>query len=210
MSRRTWGSIVMMVAALGVVGRAQGGRPASPAGVASAEVRGMYAARPNGELAYRGGKWMEVVYSRPIKRGRDLWGAGADYGKKLSDGAPVWRAGANVSTELKTEVPLVINGKTVVPGVYTIFIDLKPTAWTLIVSTFKASKDYPSRDKDALWGAFDYSPARDVVRASMKLETLPHSVEQLTWKFLDMTDAGGTLAIVWDTVMASVPFTIGS
>jgi hypothetical protein len=44
----------------------------------------------------------------------------------------------------------------------------------------------------------------------MKLETLPHSVEQLTWEFVDMSDAGGSLAIVWDKVMASVPFKVGS
>jgi hypothetical protein len=35
------------------------------------------------------------------------------------------------------------------------------------------------------------------------------SVDQLTWNFSDMTDAGGKLTIMWDKVMASVPFTIG-
>ena len=75
------------------------------------------------------------MYGRPIKRGRDLFGgAGANYGKIVNPDAPVWRAGANQSTQLKTEVPLVINGKTVPPGTYTMFIDLKPNNWTLIVS----------------------------------------------------------------------------
>ena len=32
----------------------------------------------------------------------------------------------------------------------------------------------------------------------MTLETLPFSVEQLTWAFTDMTDAGGKLTIMWD------------
>jgi len=40
----------------------------------------------------------------------------------------------------------------------------------------------------------------------MKLETLPHSFEQLSWQFLDMTPNSGTLALVWDKVLASVPF----
>jgi hypothetical protein len=44
----------------------------------------------------------------------------------------------------------------------------------------------------------------------MKLETLPHSVEALTWEFLDVSDAGGTMAIAWDKVRATVPFTLGS
>src|SRR5262249_30299535 len=122
---------------------------------------------------------------------------------------PVWRAGANVSTRLRTELPLVFNGKTVAPGEYTLFIDLKPNAWTFIVTTWKASPVFPSRDKNALFGAFDYTPDKDVVRAPMKVEKLPHAVEQLTWKFLDMSDGGGLLAIEWDTVLASVPFKIG-
>ena len=44
----------------------------------------------------------------------------------------------------------------------------------------------------------------------MKLETLPHAVEQLTWDFVDMSDAGGAMVIMWDKVMASVSFKIGS
>ena len=44
----------------------------------------------------------------------------------------------------------------------------------------------------------------------MSLATLPYSVEELTWSFVDMSDAGGKMAIMWDKVMASVPFKIGS
>src|SRR5205085_10612311 len=141
--------------------------------------------------------------------GRVLFGSGADYGRKLYGGAPVWRAGANVSTRLRTELPLVINGKTLAAGEYSLFIDLKPNNWTFIVSTWKAAKEFPSREKDALFGAFDYTPDKDVVRAPMKLETLPHSVDELTWQFFDVSDAGGVIAIEWDKVLASVPFKIG-
>jgi hypothetical protein len=38
----------------------------------------------------------------------------------------------------------------------------------------------------------------------MKLETLPRSVDQLTWEFLDMSDAGGLMAIEWDKTPASI------
>jgi len=186
----------------------QRGRQASPEGTAATEVRGKYVPRGD-EPFYQGGKWIEVTYGRPIKRSRDLWGSGADYGKMLNGGAPVWRAGANVSTRLHTELPLVINGKTVAPGEYSLFIDLKPNNWTFIVSSWKASKEFPSREKDALFGSFDYTPDKDVVRAPMKLEMLNHSVDQLTWEFLDMSDAGGALAISWDKVLASVAFKIG-
>src|SRR5262249_44805043 len=156
-----------------------------------------------------GGKWIEITYGRPIKRGRDLWGAGADYGKMVNAGAPVWRAGANVSTRLKTEVPLVINNKTVAPGEYSLFIDLKAGAWTFIVSSWAAQTTYNPANEAALWGAFGYTPAKDVVRAPMTLTTLPYSAEELTWSFTDMSDAGGKMTIAWDKQMASVPFKIG-
>lgn len=198
----------MAVALAGDVLFAQREHPASPDGTAATEVRGRYVGSGD-EQVYRGGKWIEITYGRPIKRGRDLWGTGADYGRKLNDGAPVWRAGANVSTRLRTEIPLVIGGKTLAPGEYSLFVDLKPNNWTLIVSTWKAAKEFPSREKDALFGAFDYTADKDVLRAPMKLETLPHSVDELTWKFLDMSDAGGVLAIEWDKVLAGVSFTIG-
>jgi hypothetical protein len=41
----------------------------------------------------------------------------------------------------------------------------------------------------------------------MTLQTLPFSMEQFTIAFIDMTPGGGTLAMMWDRTMASVPFT---
>ena len=58
-----------------------------------------------------------------------------------------------------------------------------------------------------MWGSYNYVPDKDVLRTKMKLETLSHSFEELSWQFVDMTQKGGTIAIVWDKVMASVPFT---
>jgi hypothetical protein len=101
----------------------------------------------------------------------------------------VWRAGANVSTRIKTEVPLVIGGKTVPPGEYSLFIELKqPAEWTFIVSSWAAATKYDLSNKEALYGAFNYTPDKDITRAPMKVESLPFRVEQLEWKFLDMTD----------------------
>jgi len=189
---------------------AQRGHPASPAGASATQVGGHYE-KPAGadEPVYVGGKWIEISYGRPIKRSRDLWGSGADYGKTLNGGAPVWRAGANVSTRLNTEVPLVVNKKTVPPGEYSVFIDLKPNNWTLIISNWAHQTRYDPSNKAALWGSFDYTPDKDVVRAPMTLATLPVAVDQLTWNFVDMTDAGGKLAIMWDKTLATVPFTVG-
>jgi hypothetical protein len=185
---------------------AQRGKPASPTGTAATEVGGKYDPKA-AEPSYQGGKWIEITYGRPIKRGRKLFsGEGDKYGKVVNPDAPVWRAGANNSTQLKTEVPLVINGKTIAPGTYTMFIDLKPGKWTLIVSNWKAQVNYDPKNTTEIWGAYGYTPDKDVVRAPMTLGTLPFAVDQLDWAFTDMSDAGGKLTIMWDNVVASVPF----
>jgi hypothetical protein len=202
--------LTMLLAATTTLAFAQNRRPASPTGTAAAEIGSKMTPTANGEPTYTRGKWIEVTYGRPIKRGRDVFGSGANYGKLVNPDAPVWRAGANATTQLQTEVPLVINGKTVAPGTYTMFIDLKPNNWTLIVSNWKAQKDYDPNSKTELWGAYGYSPDKDVVRTPMKVETLPHSHEELSWEFLDVTDAGGVLAIMWDKTIASVAFRVGS
>lgn len=201
---------VAMAAAIGTVAYAQGRRPASPAGSSAVEVGGKYDPKA-AEPTYVGGKWIEITYGRPIRRGRTLFGGtGADYGKTVNPDAPVWRAGANNTTQLHTEVPLVVNGKTIAPGTYTMFVDLKPNNWTLIVSTHKAQTRYDPNNKTEVFGAFNYTPDKDVVRAPMKVETLPHTHEQLSWEFLDVTDAGGVMAVMWEKTMATVPFKIGS
>src|SRR5580765_1974973 len=198
-----------IVLAFGAAITAQGGRPASPAGTAATEVLGKYDTS-GGEPVYKGGKWIEITYGRPIKRGREvLGGSGASYGKVANPDAPVWRAGANNSTQLKTEVPLVIAGKTVAPGTYTMFIDLKANNWTLIVSNWKAQTRYDPKNTAEIWGAYGYTPDKDVVRAPMTLGTLPFSVDQLEWAFTDMSDTGGKMTIMWDKKVASVPFKVG-
>jgi hypothetical protein len=187
---------------------AQAGRPASPAGTAATEIGGKFDTSGD-EPVYKNGKWIEITYGRPIKRGRDvLGGSGDKYGKVANPDAPVWRAGANYTTQLKNEVPIVINGKTIAPGTYTMFIDLKPNAWTLIVSNWKAQVRYDTKNTAEVFGAYGYTPEKDVVRAPMTLATLPFAVEQLTWSFTDVTEAGGKLTIMWDKAVASVPFKI--
>ena len=190
--------VMTLVAAATVVGAQGTSRPASPGGSAETQLG-------------KGGKWIEISYSRPIKRGRDVWGSGPSYAKDvlLQDNAKVWRAGANVSTRLKTEVPLQIGGKTVPAGEYSLFIDTKsPADWTLIVSSWAAQQKYDPDNKAALWGSFGYTPDKDVARVAMKIAKLPMSIDELTWNFADVTAAGGKLVLMWDTVVASAPFAV--
>jgi len=219
--KHQWIATGVLIIAAGVAAFAQQppARGMSPDGSAQVQVLGQWVkpAQPAftlGRESYQGGKWIEIKYGRPLQRGRDLFGSGANYGKAANDvgtatipAPPVWRAGANVTTRLNTDVPLVIGKTTIPPGEYSLFIDLKLPAWTLIVSTWPAQARYDPNNKTALWGAYGYTPDKDVARVDMKLDKLPFDVDQLTWTFLDMKNDGGRLALMWGTTLASTPFT---
>lgn len=186
-------------------------RPLSPAGTAATQVGGKWAkVEGSDEPRYTEGKWIEVTYSRPIKRGRqELFGKGAEYGKKVTgDDAPLWRLGANQTTRLKTEVPLEIGGKRLAPGEYSLFADLKEGAWTLVISNQEYQQKYDANNKAATWGAYAYDSKFDVVRVPMKMMKPAVSVDQFTIGFADMTDAGGKLAMAWDREGAMVEFKV--
>jgi hypothetical protein len=197
----------------------QPARPMSPEGSVQTQVLGKWTKgeRPSfaaGRETYLGGRWIEITYGRPLQRGRDLFGSGANYGKSLNDVGsanlpppPVWRAGANVSTRLKSEVALTFGSANVPAGEYSLFIDLNsPSQWTLIVSSWAAQAKFDPKDKNALWGAYGYTADKDVARVPMKVETLPFGVDQLTWSFLDMTNDSGRIALMWGRTMASAAF----
>lgn len=191
-------------------GLAQGGRPASPRGQSATQVGGTWATDDRGRERYDGGKWIEIDYGRPIlKQRQGVFGSGAEYGKKVLAGAPVWRAGANQSTRFTTEVDLMFGDKKLAAGTYSLFIDLaSPQKWTLILSTWAAQDRYDPNAKDALWGAYGYTPDKDVLRADMTVMTIPMAVDQLTFGFTDVTVDGGTLALWWDHTTATVPFKV--
>lgn len=221
MRLKSVGFVIVLVAAVEAL-VAQSARPLSPPGTASTQVLGKWVKSERqsysmGGERYEGGKWIDITYGRPLMRGREAFGGtGTDYGKSTIAQIPggpkasVWRAGANTSTRLKTEVPLVIGGKDVPAGEYSIFIDLKqPSEWTLIVSNWAAASKFDPNIKDALYGSFGYTPEKDVARAAMKVERLSFVVEELTWQFVDMNAEGGRIAIMWDKSMASLPFKVG-
>ena len=184
--------------------------PPSPHGSAATQVAGKWVEeKPGTDARYRDGKWITVEYSRPILKGRtDVFGKGAAYGKTVNAGAPVWRAGANATTRLKTEVPLVLAGKTIPVGEYSIFIELKEASWTFILSTQTALVKYDPKEKSGTWGSDNYDPKFDLVRVPMKRMTQSLSFDELTWTFVDMTQQGGTLALWWGKDLATVAFKV--
>ncbi|MEP7117363.1 MAG: DUF2911 domain-containing protein [Acidobacteriota bacterium] len=184
--------------------------PPSPLGQAAVQLGGRWEKTADGER-YRDGKWVVVDYGRPLLRGRTgIFGTGTDYGKRVNPDAAIWRVGANDSTRLTTQVPLVIGGKTIPAGVYNVFADLKPGAWTLVLNTQPRQPKYDPNEKVLLYGAYNYDATFDVLRAPMAVRTTDTSVEQLTIGFANVSTGGATLTVAWDTTVASVDIKLGS
>lgn len=177
----------------------------SPAGQAAIQVGGRWEKTVEGGQAYRDGKWIVVDYSRPLLRGRkEIFGAGADYGKTVNAGAPVWRVGANNTTRLTTQTPLQIGGKTIAPGVYNVFVDLKPGNWTLVLSNQPVQETFDPNDKVRLSGSTNYDPKFDVLRAPMTVRASDASIEQFTVGFSNVSDAGVSMTMAWEKTMAAI------
>jgi hypothetical protein len=179
--------------------------PASPVGQAAVQLGGTWDKTDAGGQRYRDGKWVIVDYSRPLLRGRtNIFGTGEDYGRGVSANAPVWRAGANETTRLTTQAPLAIGGKTIQPGVYNVFVDLEPGAWTLVLNTQPVQEKYDPKDKVRLFGAYNYDPKFDVLRAPMAVRSTDVSIEQFTIGFVNATQTRATLTMAWEHTVAMI------
>ena len=201
-------SIAAVCSVMGAVSLAQGvpevKLPPSPTGQAAVQLGGTWDKTADGPT-YRDGKWILVDYGRPLLRGRkEIFGSGSDYGKTVYGNATIWRAGANNTTRLTTQAPLLIGGKTIQPGVYNVFVELKPGDWTLVLNTQPVQEKYDPEDKVRLAGAYNYDSKFDVVRAPMKVSTIDVSIEQFTIGFINMSDTSATLAMWWENTMAAL------
>jgi len=215
MSIRNLLSIVAVCGAMGAAAVAQSIPEVklvpSPPGQAAIQLGGRWEKTAEGGQAYRDGKWVVVNYGRPLLRGRAaIFGAGADYGKTVNAGAPLWRAGANDTTRLTTQVPLEIGGKTIPPGVYNVFVDLKPGNWTLVMSTQPVQEQFDPNDKVRLSGATNYDPKFDVLRAPMTVHPSGQSIEQFTIGFVNVNATTATLTMSWEKTIATIDLKLAS
>ena len=181
----------------------------SPPGQAAVQLGGTWDKTAEGPR-YRDGKWVVVDYGRPLLRGRtEIFGSGADYGKTVNAGAPLWRAGANDTTRLTTQAPLQIGGKTIAPGTYNLFVDLKPGNWTLVLSTQPVQEKFDPNDKVRLSGATNYDPKFDVLRAPMTVRSGEPSIEQFTIGFVNVSQTSATLVMSWEKTAATIDLKLG-
>src|SRR5438093_10216617 len=68
-----------------------------------------------------------VIYSRPQKNNRVIFGELVEYNK-------VWRLGANEATEIEFFKDVKIGGKKIPKGKYTLYALVNPDQWAIIVN----------------------------------------------------------------------------
>ncbi|NBC58196.1 MAG: DUF2911 domain-containing protein [Bacteroidetes bacterium] len=130
--------------------------------------------------------FMRVIYSRPQKKGRNIFGDLVPYGK-------VWRTGANEATEITFYKDVKFGGKTVEAGTYSLFTIPNKDKWTVIIN-----------EDVNLWGAYQYDSSKDVVRVVVNPKTTAATVEtfSITSK---KADKGYHLLLGWDDTYVEVP-----
>lgn len=129
---------------------------------------------------------IKVIYSRPAKKGREIFGALEPFGK-------VYRLGANESTEIHFFKPVVIGKKTIKPGSYSLFAIPNKDSWTMIIN----------KQTDR-WGAYTYDAAKDEVRVEVPVKALENVVENLSITFVPQAD-GANLVVGWDKTSVQLP-----
>ncbi len=127
-----------------------------------------------------------VVYSRPQKRGRKLFGELVTYGQ-------VWRLGANEATEIEFFRDVKINGKQLKKGRYTLYALVNTDSWTIIFN----------KETDT-WGAFRYDPAKDILRAVAPVEKQSEVTEAFSIVF-QKAGKGANLVFNWDDILVKLP-----
>lgn len=131
---------------------------------------------------------VEIVYSRPFKRGRQIWGEVVPWGKP-------WRTGANAATQLTTSADLVVGNAVVPAGKYTVWSLPTATGNRLIINT-----------QTGQWGTM-YDESKDLARIEMTQTATTRPVEQFTIALIPQGPAG-TLRLSWDDREFSVPVRI--
>lgn len=150
---------------------------------------GMGTPSPRAELSRSvAGTDIEIIYSQPAKRGREIWGALVPYDE-------IWRTGANSATMFSTSQDIVLEGTPIPAGSYTLWTTFTRDTQTLIINS-----------QTGQWGT-QYDSALDFARVSMARSTAPAFSERFTFS-VDEVDGGGRLNLDWDDTRFSVHFLV--
>ena len=127
-----------------------------------------------------------VIYSRPHKDGRKIFGKLVPYNQQ-------WRLGANEASEIEFFKTTSIQQKKINPGRYTIYCIPEETKWTIVLN------------KDIFtWGKVIDS-TKDLVKFEIPVEKSTIVCEYFTMLFQDQKNNHAVLLMAWDDVVARLP-----
>ena len=137
---------------------------------------------------------IHVFYNRPYKHGRVIFAPDGlvPFGK-------VWRTGANEATYIETNKTLLIKGKELKPGKYSVWTIPNAESWKVMFNS-----EYPS------WGInfngeANHDAAADVVTVESPVSQTETEIEQFTIS-IEKTGDEIELIFMWDKTVVSVPF----
>jgi hypothetical protein len=128
---------------------------------------------------------VKVVYGRPQKKGRTIFGALVPYDK-------IWRTGANEATEVTFYKDATFGGKKVPAGTYVLHTIPGEKEWTVILNK-----------NLNVWGAYQYKPEADLVRFKVKSSKVDNSLEAFSIAFDNSEHKAMVLG--WDKTRVVIP-----
>jgi len=128
-----------------------------------------------------------VIYSRPHRQGRKIFGTLLQYNQP-------WRLGANEATEIEFFQPVTIQNKEIDKGRYIIYCIPQQIKWTIILNNSIYS-----------WG-LKIDPKKDVYTFEAPVQEVEHSIEFFTMVF-QSTATGANLIMAWDEVQVRLLIT---
>jgi hypothetical protein len=133
---------------------------------------------------------IKVLYCRPQKKEREIFGGLVPYGKE-------WRLGANEATEVTFYQNVEIGGSFVPAGTYTIFANVNPSSWDISVSKERFIAGTSNRKKDM-----------DVAHATIAAKNVSEGLEAFTIGFQKINDGKVHMVFHWDHTRAALPINL--
>ncbi len=130
---------------------------------------------------------IEVEYHRPSAKGRAVYGELVPYGKN-------WRTGANENTTISFSQDVIIDGKPLAKGIYSLYTTPKADSWDVIFY-----KDINN------WGLpEEWAEDKVALKTSAKPESLNRLVETFTISFNNVSTESANLELSWEKTIVSI------
>ena len=132
---------------------------------------------------------IEVQYSRPSKRGRVIFGGVVPFGK-------IWRTGADNCTKINFSTDVIIDGKTINSGIYSIFSIPNKETWNVIF--------YSDTD---IWGVpKNWDESKIVFQSEFDTSKIEKDniIESFTISFNNLSNNDVDMKISWDDTSVSL------